>query len=205
MSVERSRTTFLIREPRQIEALGSPARQEVLDGLQAMGPCSVAALAELLGRAPDSLYYHVRKLQRVGLVVPCGTRDTGTRAEALFDVPGLMVIDYEPETARERARLARLVASALRIAERDFRAALESGHAIYRRNSRRNAWGARVKGWLTRSELAEVRRHLDAVSQLFADGKKRRGTLLQTATFVLAPLTPSPRVRRDTKSPEEDR
>ena len=49
----------------------------------------IAELAEDLGRAPDSLYYHMRVLQRVGLVVPRGTRGEGVREEALYATPGV--------------------------------------------------------------------------------------------------------------------
>jgi len=189
-----------IAQGRQIAALGSPARQEILDGLQAQGPCSIAALAEALGRAPDSLYYHVRALERVGLVVRAGERATRRRPEVLYDVPGRMVLDHEPGSARERRALVRLVASALRIAERDLRAALDSGRAVYRRGPRRNAWGGRVKGWLTPAELARARVHLEALSTLFAHGRKRPGASLHAIAFLLTPLAPSPRARTRPRS-----
>jgi predicted transcriptional regulator len=190
-----ARPTVAVRDARQIAVLGSPARQEVVDGLQALGPCSVAELAEALGRAPDSLYYHLRMLEGAGLVVRHGTRAAGPRSEALYATPGRMVLDHEPGTARERAGLVRLAGSALRAAERDLRAALDSGRAVHGRNARRNAWAARTKGWLTRAELAEVRTHLEAVSALLARGKKQRGAELHAVTFVLTPLVPSPRAR----------
>jgi DNA-binding transcriptional ArsR family regulator len=188
-----ARPTVAIRDTRQIAVLGSPARQEVVDALQALGPCSVAELAEALGRAPDSLYYHLRKLERAALVVRHGTRTSGAREETLYATPGVMVVDHEPGTARERANVLRLVGSALRIAERDLRTALGSGRAVYRRNAQRNAWGARTKGWLTRAELAEVRAHLAAVTDLLARGKKQPGAELHAVTFVLTPLVPSAR------------
>lgn len=196
MDAMPARPLFAVREPAQLEALGSPARQEVVDGLQALGPCSIAELAESLGRAPDSLYYHVRKLERVGLVVQRGSRGTGVRREALYDTPGRVVLDHDPGTARERRRLSRLVGGALRIAERDFNAALASGRAVYRRGPRRNAWCGRIKGWLTPRELAAVREHLEAASQLLVRGRKRPGAQLHALAFVLAPVAPSTRGRR---------
>jgi len=196
MAAVSQRPLFAVREPAQIDALGSPARQEVVDGLQALGPCSIAELAESLGRAPDSLYYHVRKLERVGLVVQRGSRGAGLRREALYDTPGRLVLDHDPGTARERRRLCRLVGGALRIAERDIGVALASGRAVYRRGPRRNAWCARVKGWLTERELAAVRAHLEAASELLVRGRKRPGAGLHAVAFVLAPLAPSTRGRR---------
>lgn len=189
-----ARPTYVVREARQIEALRSPARQELVDGAQALGPCPISTLAATLGRAPDSLYHHVRLLERVGLLVRRGTRRSGAREAALYDVPGRLVIDHEPGTPRERARLAGLVGAALRLAQRDLARAFADGRATYRRGPRRNAWGARTKGWLTPDELGEVRAHLEALSGLFARGR-RPGAELHALAFVLAPLAPSARAR----------
>jgi len=189
------RPLFPIRERAQIEALASPARQEVADGLQAIGPCSIAVLGDLLGRAPDSLYYHVKKLEAVGLVVARGSRNTGRRDEVLYDVPGRLVLDHEPRTKREKRVVLDVVGSALRIGERDYRAALEAGRAIHGRGSDRNAWGGRVKGWLTPTELAEARRHIEALAQLFARGRKRPDSELFAVAYVLAPLAGTTRNR----------
>lgn len=205
MKKQPARPLFPVRERAQIEALASPARQEVADGLQAIGPCSIADLADLLGRAPDSLYYHVRKLEKVGLVVARGTRETGRRTEALYDVPGRLALDTEPRTKRERGALLGVVGAALRIGERDYRAALESGRAIHGRGPDRNAWGGRVKGWLAPREVAEVRRHVEALSEILARGRKRPGANLYAAAFVLAPLAPTARSRARTKAPHHRR
>ena len=188
-----ARALHAVREARQIEALASGARQELVDALQTLGPCSIAELGAHLGRASDSLYYHVRLLARAGLVVERGSRRSGARDEALWDVPGRLALDVEPRTARERRTLLRLVSSALRLAERELRAALEGGAAVFRRGPARNAWGARTKGWLTRDELAQVRAHLEAVSALVQDARPRRGARLCSLTFVLTPSLPSPR------------
>ena len=193
---------YLIQDPRQIEALAAPARQEIVDSLAVSGPVSVAELASDLGRAPDSLYYHLRRLESVGLVVRRGTRPTAQRTEVLYDVPGArMIIDREPGTPAEKRVLMRVLSSALRSAERELRDALASGRAVYRRCARRNAWAARVKGWLDPHELAEVREHLDAVAEILLRGKPRPGASLHTVTHVLAPLEPSRRARTTTASP----
>jgi DNA-binding transcriptional ArsR family regulator len=188
-----ARALHAVREARQIEVLASGVRQELVDALQTLGPCSIAELGAHLGRANDSVYHHVRLLARAGLVVERGTRRSGARDEALYDVPGRLALDVEPRTARERRTLLRLVSSALRLAERELRAALEGGAAVFRRGPARNAWGARSKGWLTRAELAAVRAHLEAVNALVSDARPRRGARLCSLTFVLTPSLPSPR------------
>lgn len=198
MPKNAERPLHRIRDRVQVEALASPVRQEVADGLQAIGPCSIAELAELLGRAPDSLYYHVRKLERVGLVVARGTRDTGRRTEILYDVAGQLVLDHVPRTKRERGALLGVIGGALRIGERDYRAALESGRARTARGADRNAWGGRAKGWLSPAEFAAARAHLDALTDLLARGKRRPDAELCAFAYVIAPLAPTRRVRAGT-------
>jgi predicted transcriptional regulator len=51
---------------RQIRALASPIRQDILDALTAIGPCSVSELAAAIGRPADGLYYHIRHLLKAG-------------------------------------------------------------------------------------------------------------------------------------------
>lgn len=190
-----ARPLHAVRETRQVEALASGARQELVDALQSLGPCSIAELGAHLGRASDSLYYHVRLLERAGLMVARGSRRVGSRDEVLYDVPGRLALDVEPRSPGERRTLLRLVASAVRLAQRELAAALECGAARYRRGPARNAWGARTKGWLTRAELAQVRAHLEAANALVQGGRPRRGAQLCSLTFVLTPSVPSARAR----------
>jgi DNA-binding transcriptional ArsR family regulator len=205
MTIARRRTDFPLRETPQIRALRSPARQEIVDGLQALGPCSIADLGASLGRAPDSLYYHVRALERVGLVAARGSRRSGARDERLYDTPGRLVVDYQPRTAAERRALVQLTRSLLRIAERDLGRAIHEGRAKYSRSSSRNAWCARAKGWLTPRELAALCKHLEAAAQLLAHGRKRPGAALHSVAFALAPLAPSTRGRAPRTTPEKPR
>lgn len=179
---------YRIRNPRQIAALATPARQEIVDGLQALGPCSVAQLAHSLGRAPDSLYYHLRKLEAVGLVIACAAQAGLGREEAFYKTPGRMVLDFQPQGPAQRQSLLRLIAAALRAAQRDLQEALAGGLARYKRGRGRNAWGARTQAWLDARELATVQEHLLAIHEIFAAGRRRPDAAQHALTFVLTPL-----------------
>jgi predicted transcriptional regulator len=41
-------------------------------------------LARRMGRSADSLYYHMRRLQEVGVLARSGTRTGGRREEGIF-------------------------------------------------------------------------------------------------------------------------
>ena len=79
---------YPITDLAQFKALTSPARGEILDIVSLMGSLSIADMAEYLGKPIDSLYYHVRKLVKVGLLVEKVKRKSKRQMEAVYDLPG---------------------------------------------------------------------------------------------------------------------
>lgn len=186
-----------IHQPRQIAALASPARQEIVDAVEASGPSSVGQIAELLGRPQDGLYYHVRQLLRVGLLVEVDTRPTARREEAVYDVASRpLQIRYEPGRTRNAAEVTRVAGAMLRLAHRSFAEAMRRGEACVR-GPARNLRAARVKAWLTEEDTREINEHLRAVWTIARRGR-RPGAALHSLTFVLTPEHASAR-RREPK------
>ena len=68
----RARLREIALWPQAISELFRPARLEIYECLQVSGPASVAELASRIGRAPDSLYYHLKKLVEIGVIERCG-------------------------------------------------------------------------------------------------------------------------------------
>jgi len=192
----------LIRELPRIRTLASPVRQDIIDIIEGSGPCSVAHVAQLLGRPADSLYYHVRCLRRLGLV--CERRVPGSRgrSEAVFDVPGRpMRIRYAPSDRRNATAVSRVVGAMLRSAQRGFREGFVPDLAVPS-GRHRNVWGARAKGWLTPADLAEANGLLERLIALMRRGSAAgpRARRLHELTFVLAPIAPrGPRRERRRK------
>src|SRR6266850_1610660 len=79
---------FEIRETRQIRSIASPARQAILDALESLGPSSADELSDVLDRPRDRLYYHLKLLQRCGLVIRSRGRSEAGRLSARFDLRG---------------------------------------------------------------------------------------------------------------------
>ena len=73
--MRRGDQSHVIRTKKQVGALVSSVRQEIVDVLCQMGTVAVAELAAALGRPADAIYYHLRVLKRVGLVVHAGQND----------------------------------------------------------------------------------------------------------------------------------
>lgn len=178
----------------QLKALASAARQDLVDLLARTGPASVTELGRLLQRPADGLYYHLRELQRVGLVQPAGTRLRGGREEALFRTADQEpAVHHDPSPGGNSPAVSAIVASMLRLGIRDFRKAAALGH-VRTEGARRDLWALRVTGWLSPTELTAVNRRMRALRDAFG---KRHGTgQLYSITILLTPLGHRARRRR---------
>lgn len=168
-----------------MRALASPVRQEVVDALQAAGPRTVAELAALLGRPADGLYFHVRALEKVGLVVERERRQEGRHVSAVYDLAERPVrLSYDRPV--RRADIARVVRGAIRLSLRDFQGALVREGATA--GPERALWGGRAKGWVTRAELREMNGLLARMHEILHAGRPREGARCMSLGFVLAPV-----------------
>ncbi|HTE54113.1 MAG TPA: helix-turn-helix domain-containing protein [Kofleriaceae bacterium] len=193
--------TAVIDSLPRLRALISPARQEIVDTLQALGRASIAELATRLGRPSDGLYYHVRALVKAGLVVAAGQRAAGRRDERIYTTlaPGRSLrLRYRPRHRASAAALRRLVGSMLRTAERDFGAGLARPGVVVE-GRRRALWAGRSKGWLSPAELERVNQLLAELGGLLSSGPSRARGQLFALTYVLAPADARP-PRRGRKS-----
>ena len=180
---------YRIEQLRQIRALASPARQNLVDAVVSEGPCTIAELAERVGRPADALYHHVRRLVATGLLVEESVRRAAGRPAVRLTVPGRpMMIAYDQLTGGNVAASSDVVATMLRSARRGFTRAL-AAPGVRTWGPRRNLWGARTQGWLTARDVETANALLRKLVALFLRGKGagRSGRALHEFTFVLAP------------------
>jgi DNA-binding transcriptional ArsR family regulator len=186
-------STVWITQPAQIRALESPMRQEIVDAITALGPCSITDLAEHLGRAADSLYFHVKKLMKVGLVQEIDKGRLGRHVWARYAMQGRSArIKYE---LAHRKSIQRIVAGALRLSLREFNEAFEQKGACLQ-GKWRNLWGARLKGWVSVQDIVEVNRLLERLVQVMHRHGPGEGRQMHSLAWVLTPA----QVRHRTKN-----
>lgn len=187
MSAPRLPIVF-VHTDSQWEALCSEARLEVLRFLHSGGPCSIRDLSSAMGWAADGLYHHVHVLAACGLVREVGRRRVGKRMERLYDAAGERLrLDVDISTGRNVDRLLTLVRAVLR------GAADAVGSAVRARLVRldepiENTLIRGDSARLAEEDIAEVRKHLDAIARIF---ESRRGTpagSLHSFAAVLSPL-----------------
>lgn len=185
-----------IKEPAQIRALESPMRQEIVDAITGLGPSSITELAAFLGRAPDSLYFHIKKLVKVRLVQEVEKRKDGRHESAIYAIPGSLVrLVYNPAM---KTSIRKVVAGALRLSLREFSLAIASKDSVLS-GSHRTLWGGRTKGWLDSDQLAEVNRLIEQLSRILSNCRPGPGKQVFTLGWVFAPAQVRPRAKLSSK------
>jgi DNA-binding transcriptional ArsR family regulator len=80
----------LVEEPDALQALSHPLRVRVLEALRSPG--SAAAAARAVGQPRQNVNYHLKELERVGLVHKVGERRNGNFVEALYQAVASTIV-----------------------------------------------------------------------------------------------------------------
>jgi DNA-binding transcriptional ArsR family regulator len=171
--------------------VASPVRAAVIDALEVIAPATIVQAATAFGYPPDGLYYHLRVLKRMGLVVrTMPEKDTGA---ARFDLPG------RPATLRYHLAGTDGGQSSCDDGEMrgtQFSTRVCPGCANVKGPHRNLRAGRRI-AWLTDSELWALNRYVERIHALFARGRPQRtGARLHEFTYVLAPMVENGRRAR---------
>jgi predicted transcriptional regulator len=185
-SMKQTGLPFIVQDRKQLTALTSSARQEIVDVLSQMGTVSVGELAATLGRPADALYYHLRVLKQAGLVFSAGYQGRGVHKEELIrTVSSNLQLQYQPGKGGNGKQVTAIVGSMLRLGMRDFHHAFQSGDARVS-GSGRELWALRRTGWLTPEKMVSLNRSIEGLAQ--AVSKPRRQGRLYGITVLLTPL-----------------
>jgi DNA-binding transcriptional ArsR family regulator len=79
---QQIRETYVVESPEQASALMNPLRAEILSHLKE--PASATEVAKLLRETPQRINYHLKALEKVGLVQRMGTRQVRNLVEVLY-------------------------------------------------------------------------------------------------------------------------
>jgi DNA-binding MarR family transcriptional regulator len=176
-----------VNEPRRLAALASPLRIELVGALQTHGPSSIRELALHLDRAADGLYHHVRTLMKAGMVVEQSHRKSGRRVEAVYALTARRVAGkLDPSSSEGKVPVIRAGVAALRLAAREFRAAIESD-AVSVTHGVANTRVSRQRTWLTDRGLIRLYGLLGQIERLLQKENTQKQGRLHSLTVVLAP------------------
>lgn len=186
-------TTFTIRTEVEWRAINSAVRLEMLVFVIMAGPCGIRELAELMDRAADGLYHHLRQLLSAGLVREAGTRKVGTQVETLYEaVARDITVDKNLRQPRVRERLVSLFRTILQQAQRTVEAAINEQTAVLEGDGANFhlKWQA---SWLDDRQLKKLMRLQKEIVEIMHAGRKRRKGRQYAVLTYLSPVTPKQR------------
>ena len=142
-------------------ALADPLRIRLHEVLW-LGPHSAKELADVVGLAPDRLYYHLRRLERAGLIEVGGYRPLpGGKVERVYQR-----VEVEPPgDASSPEEVATFLGSVLEATKADIRAAFRAKED----GQRREVYVGRGMIRLTEPALAELTDQLKAIEERWAN------------------------------------
>ena len=189
-----------VRDAAQLRALGTVVRQEIIDVVRHLDRFSVSDVAREMGRPADSLYFHMRILEKAGLIRPQGERVTDRRPETVYRsaAPGASIrLAYDSGDPRADQAVLKAVRTLLKAAVQDFDAGRASERAVME-GPERNLWAGRNVAWLNPADLREVNRMLARLSEIFGQPRRAGADELCVLSYSLAPVEAKPLRRGST-------
>jgi len=180
---------YVVSSARQLGVIASPGREAIIDAVGLIGPCSAPQLARELGSTRHALYYHIKALRNVGLLLEEHRSQQGKRTTAYYDLPGRpLSVSFDLSTRQRKEAVVQLARTRLKAGERGFHRAVMDD-AVIVKGPRRELWATHLKGWLSIDDLKQANGLLRRLVALvgsktaFVVSRERAFEL----TFVLCP------------------
>ena len=181
-------TTHVASNEIQRKALASPLRLEIVSFFEHGRELSVRDVANRLGRPVASLYFHVHKLVRSGLLVESATRGSGPAAEVLYRaIAERIALPVHSSSPAAMDAVVKAIRALLRQVSREFETVCRTPDLIARQGGAQ-AVGRRQRVWLTNEDAAEVRKRLDAVERFLMQRSGAPGGTEYTWTSMFLPV-----------------
>lgn len=181
-------TPLVLRDPEQLGAIRSPVAHQVISVMERLRRATVAELSARTGVPAGSLYYHVRKLERAGVLAPVEKRSTGGRDEVVYQLMGSeVVLDPLARDARFLNELARVVRTRLRALERLLLAALESASCV-RSGRGRNFSVHQHQSRLSARKRHELYRRIEELERFLVENDDPSLEVFTHVTLAVSPV-----------------
>ena len=161
-----------------LKSLAHPLRVRIYDELSAYGPLTASGLAERLGESSGSTSYHLRQLERTGLIREDTTRGKG-RERWWERTPGSIAIPDArslPPGSAERLAVRLVEDEWFRSRDQNFHEFLSEGDAIFGDEWLDIATSDTINLRLTPEQLTSLVADIDVVLMKYIDAYKRTPT-----------------------------
>ena len=161
-----------------LKSLAHPLRVRIYDELSAYGPLTASGLADRLGESSGSTSYHLRQLERTGLIREDTTRGKG-RERWWERIPGSIAIPDArslPPGSAERLAVRLVEDEWFRSRDQNFHEFLSEGDAIFGDEWLDIATSDTINLRLTPEQLHGLVTDIDAALMKYIDAYKRTPT-----------------------------
>ena len=161
-----------------LKSLAHPLRVRIYDELSAYGPLTASGLAERLGESSGSTSYHLRQLERTGLVREDTTRGKG-RERWWERTPGSIAIPDArslPPGSAERLAVKLVEDEWFRSREQNFHEFVSEGESVFGTEWLDIATSDTINLRLTPEQLSGLVADIDVVLMKYIDAYKRTPT-----------------------------
>ncbi len=198
MSTRTTQPRTLFLSGRAASVLVSPMRLEIVEAFKDNRPRSARELAQELDRPVSSLYFHIHRLLRAGVIVECGRRPGVKKPEVLYRPTARRIgLATDPSSPASVETAVGAVRAILRRCEREFKAAVRSGAASDPSGRPRTA-GRRMKSRLTDADLASFLRRLETLERWLVRRDNRAAGRPVVWTSFVVPVEP-PKIASKTR------
>jgi DNA-binding Lrp family transcriptional regulator len=188
MGRRRSTGPIVLRRPEQLRAVTSTVAHQIVSVMERVRRATVSELAHEVGLPAASLYYHVRKLRRAGVLAPAEKRATAGRDEVVWELTGSEVI-LDPTAGGPRflAELGRNLRARLRAVERGMLDALGRPGTI-RHGRGKNLSLHQHHARLSAAKRAELYRRVDELEAFLVENDDPRQEGFTHVTVAILPV-----------------
>jgi DNA-binding transcriptional ArsR family regulator len=173
-----------IADPRQLKALSTPIRHDIVDRLTALGPLPVKELADVLGRKPTAIYRHLITLEKLGLVAASRVSGARGRPAMIYCAAApRMRIARAPRVKGNRGPMAKIASAMARQAARKYTAAFRSNDWIVEGAKRNHGFVALVSA-PSNKRLAKINALLDELTHLIWTPDPKPGKRIRVTWFM---------------------
>ena len=161
-----------------LKSLAHPLRVRIYDELSAYGPLTASGLAERLGESSGSTSYHLRQLERTGLIREDTTRGKG-RERWWERTPGSIAIPDArslPPGSAERLAVKLVEDEWFRSREQNFHEFVSEGESVFGTEWLDIATSDTINLRLTPEQLSGLVADIDVVLMKYIDAYKRTPT-----------------------------
>ena len=159
-------TTLTLTDPRAIRAIAHEARQQVIDELYSGSVLTATEAARICGLSPSAMSYHLRALEKWGIVVRDDTSSDGRERPWRATAPSLSLGRSDTASGISVQQAARAVMSTCMVGlNKAVEAWLENDPRA------KGAQASRSRLFLTDEEAAALNGELDALVQRYDNGR----------------------------------